>query len=157
MLCASWSVHLCARACVCMYVYGVYKYFDSRKTFITDRYNILIYTRVNWICHMLQPIIKNVNTQQTKTFLLWHWACFQAATQRNAMQCNQSINQSIWRKKWDWRFSVGLIVAADLNVCQIDSFKMRLACMTHCARSWRTNRSTYVKRKKTCGTSCRAI
>lgn len=87
------------RVCECECLFGVYIYFDSRKTFITDRYNILIYPRVNWICHMLQPIIENVNSQQTKTFLLWHWRCripstaIQPATQRNAMQCNQSINQ----------------------------------------------------------------
>lgn len=68
-----------------------------------------------------------------------------SATQRIAMQCDaiQSINQSHTRKKWNWKFLVGLIIADDWMcgkligiisiVCMTPCLRAHV-CMTHCAR-----------------------
>lgn len=87
---------------------------------------LIYWNIVNWICHMLQPIIENVNSSNADTFLLWHLRCCIAsavqppATQRNALRCNQSNNHSR-TGKMGWEVLGRANYCRQCNVWQIDS------------------------------------
>lgn len=89
------AMHIMIRALMCAHVYvcGVYKYFDSRKTFITDRYNTNPHIHKGKL--NLSHAAANYRRREFTANEDISFMTLKSATQCNATQCDQSVNQSI--------------------------------------------------------------